>query len=100
AATHALRAGDDASSDAARVPFSWSGVELHPGAPAGIRALRVCFRPLGDERFAVEIADQTGVPVASISEVVFRRPSSVTRPAPLHRLEWQAVPTEPLVAAQ
>ncbi|MER0244899.1 SDR family NAD(P)-dependent oxidoreductase [Streptomyces sp. HSW2009] len=51
------------------LPFSWSGVRLHA---VGARALRVCLTPTGPDTIALELADPTGAPVASIAALTVR----------------------------
>ncbi|WP_442480850.1 type I polyketide synthase [Streptomyces kutzneri] len=105
AATHALRvAGRDHEDGPGRVPFSWSGVELHA---SGASVLRVRFTPLDDDSFAVALADTTGAPVASVAAAVFRpvaplRLAGTSGRLPLYGLDWVPVPVgreqAPLVA--
>ncbi|MFE7331070.1 SDR family NAD(P)-dependent oxidoreductase [Streptomyces sp. NPDC057565] len=93
AATHALRAaGGDEAGAAGRLPFSWSGAELHA---AGASVLRVRFTPTGDDSYAITVADAAGAPVATVDSAVFRpvAPSrlSVAGRPPLHRIHWQPI---------
>ncbi|MEV7174970.1 type I polyketide synthase [Streptomyces sp. NPDC093224] len=107
AATHALRvAGGDHEDGPGRVPFSWSGVELHAG---GASVLRVRFTPLDDDSFAVSLADAAGAPVASVATAVFRPVAPLTLAGtpgrlPLYGVDWVPVvaprePAEPPVYA-
>ncbi|MFT7837916.1 SDR family NAD(P)-dependent oxidoreductase [Saccharothrix sp. BKS2] len=87
AALHVLgRAGGGTS-----LPFEWSGVSLHA---TGASSLRVRLTPLGADAFAVEVADATGAPVASVESLSFR-PVGDARPDSLHRLDWTPVPVPP-----
>jgi acyl transferase domain-containing protein/acyl carrier protein len=90
ASTHALAlAGGDHDSPG-RVPFSWSGIELHA---TGASVLRVRFTPAGADGFTVAVADAAGAPVASIGAAVFRpvAPVQVHGGNPLYRLEWRTL---------
>ncbi len=53
----------------ARMPFAWTGVCLYA---RGASALRVRLSRNGDERLAVDAADATGKPVASVGALVLR----------------------------
>ncbi|HEX2134052.1 MAG TPA: SDR family NAD(P)-dependent oxidoreductase, partial [Actinophytocola sp.] len=76
------------------LPFSWNGVHV-PGS--GSTALRVRITPAGQDAFAVELADATGAPVASVASLVAR---PVTReqlevtagPESLYRVDWVPAP--------
>ncbi|MEU3256097.1 SDR family NAD(P)-dependent oxidoreductase, partial [Streptomyces sp. NPDC006997] len=59
----------DAGDGSTRLPFSWSGVRL--GAPA-TGYVRVRVTPVGDAVLRVDIATETGEPVASVAELAFR----------------------------
>nr|AWC08659.1 polyketide synthase type I [Kitasatospora mediocidica] len=65
-ALHAL--GLDGSGEGARLPFAWTGARLHAAGAAG---LRVRLRPAGGG-VALQLADSTGAPVASIDQLVLR----------------------------
>ncbi|MEU5693429.1 type I polyketide synthase [Actinosynnema sp. NPDC020468] len=89
----ALVAADDGS---VRLPFSWSGLDLHS---VGATSLRVRLTPTGTDSASVRMADPTGAPVASVDSVVIRAVPAdrVTRPVAHHdslfRVEWHEVPT-------
>ncbi|MCC3770412.1 type I polyketide synthase, partial [Streptomyces sp. UNOC14_S4] len=92
-ALHAL--GLDGSGEGARLPFAWTGVRLHATGAAG---LRVRLRPNGGGA-ALELADATGAPVASVDQLVLRPVSAeqlaTSRTAhheSLFRPEWTALP--------
>ncbi|GHD97255.1 type I polyketide synthase [Streptomyces naganishii] len=95
AVLHAVGLGgyfpDDAD-DQARLPFSWRGVTLHAvGAPA----LRVRVTKAGPDAVALQVADDTGRPVASVDSLVLRPlPAGGLGPArreSLFRVEWTPV---------
>ncbi|RLV10396.1 3-ketoacyl-ACP reductase [Streptomyces griseocarneus] len=92
-ALHAL--GLDGSGEGARLPFAWTGVRLHATGAAG---LRVRLRPDGGGA-ALELADATGAPVASVGQLVLRPVSAEQLAASrtayhesLFRPEWAALP--------
>ncbi|WP_326565377.1 type I polyketide synthase [Amycolatopsis rhabdoformis] len=91
ACTHALRVAGGGDGGVGRVPFCWTGVELHA---TGAASLRVRFTPTTDDGFEVVLADATGAPVATVAETVFRAfttPVATEQAAPLYRVEWQRV---------
>ncbi|MGW7534401.1 SDR family NAD(P)-dependent oxidoreductase [Amycolatopsis sp. NPDC054798] len=88
ACTHALRVAGGGDGGVGRVPFCWTGVELHA---TGASALRVRFTPTTEDGFEIALADPTGAPVATVAETVFRAFSApvAEQAAPLYRIEWQ-----------
>ncbi|MGW3473386.1 type I polyketide synthase, partial [Saccharopolyspora sp. NPDC000995] len=76
-----------------RLPFSWSGVSLYA---TGASALRVRLVRSGTDVASIDVADQTGRPVASIESLVLRPADLETLVLPgrdrLFRLEWTPVP--------
>lgn len=62
----------DGGDDAPALPFSWRGVALHA---AGRSAVRVRIR-LQDNRFALQLADDTGSPVLSVGALDTRQVSA------------------------
>ncbi|WP_434056813.1 SDR family NAD(P)-dependent oxidoreductase [Amycolatopsis ponsaeliensis] len=97
ACTHALRIAGGGDGGVGRVPFCWTGVELHA---TGASALRVRFTPTTEDGFALDLADTTGAPVATVAETVFRAfTTPVAAEAPLYRIEWQRIPAESTVDA-
>ena len=97
ACTHALRVAGGGDGGVGRVPFCWTGVELHA---TGASALRVRFTPTTEDGYEVALADATGAPVATVAETVFRAfTAPVTAEAPLYRIDWQRIPTESTVDA-
>ncbi|MFI0773486.1 SDR family NAD(P)-dependent oxidoreductase [Streptomyces sp. NPDC021212] len=75
AGLHAIGLTPAGAGDAALLPFSWSGVELHA---SGAGALRVCITPLQDGVAALTITDATGQPVATVESLVLRPLTAVT----------------------
>ncbi|WP_409185656.1 SDR family NAD(P)-dependent oxidoreductase [Amycolatopsis sp. VS8301801F10] len=99
ACTHALRVAGGGDGGVGRVPFCWTGVELHA---TGASALRVRFTPTTEDGYEVALADATGAPVATVAEAVFRAattPVATDAAAPLYRIEWRRIPTESTVDA-
>ncbi|MEV0440591.1 type I polyketide synthase [Streptomyces spectabilis] len=100
AALHAValdRGDGGAAVDAGpRLPFSWSGVEVH--AVAATR-LRVRITRLGPDAVALEAADATGAPVLSVESLAVR-PVSLDRLGPaagqptdaLFAVDWTPAP--------
>ncbi|GAB3386546.1 type I polyketide synthase [Amycolatopsis echigonensis] len=88
ACTHALRVAGGGDGGVGRVPFCWTGVELHA---TGASALRVRFTPTTEDGFQLALADPTGAPVATVAETVFRAFAApvAEQAAPLYRIEWQ-----------
>ena len=78
AGLHAIGLSPAGAGDAALLPFSWSGVELHA---TGAGALRVRVTPRQDGVAALMISDATGQPVATVESLVLR-PLTAVRTAP------------------
>ncbi|MFF8596794.1 SDR family NAD(P)-dependent oxidoreductase, partial [Streptomyces sp. NPDC015220] len=55
--------------DQVRLPFSWRGVTLHA---VGATALRVRLVPDGPDSLSLNVADQDGAPVATVSSLAVR----------------------------
>ncbi|MGW2811895.1 SDR family NAD(P)-dependent oxidoreductase [Streptomyces sp. NPDC001450] len=79
-----------------RLPFSWRDVTLHA---TGATAVRVRLALCGDDAVALDVADTTGRPVASIGSLTLREidPERLrARPdrgaGDLFRLDWQPQP--------
>ncbi|TPQ17676.1 polyketide synthase dehydratase domain-containing protein, partial [Streptomyces sporangiiformans] len=94
---HAIGLGDFVeASGGASLPFEWSGVSLYA---TGAAAVRVRLTSAGANAVAVEVADETGAPVASVDSLVLRAASAqqpVRRTAyrdSLFRTEWTALPS-------
>ncbi|GHH88399.1 hypothetical protein GCM10018793_67920 [Streptomyces sulfonofaciens] len=85
-----LPAAGPGAGGGALLPFSWSGVTLHA---TGARTLRVRIAPAGEGAVALEAADGTGAPVASVAALRLR-PVDAAQLAPagrsgaLYRLDW------------
>jgi polyketide synthase 12 len=81
-AFHALSTGE------LLLPFSWSGItQWSTGAVGG---LRTHIAPTGPRTFAVEVADQDGVPLLGIESLVLR---PAARRGSLFELVWTAAPS-------
>ncbi|GLW99271.1 type I polyketide synthase [Microtetraspora sp. NBRC 16547] len=103
AALHAVALGALNEEGTGRLPFSWSGVRLHA---AGASALRVRLAPSGPETLAVEVADESGAPVAAIDALTSRPvvPGQVRgagrRSGSLFRVDWTPLPAFPPAGLQ
>nr|BAO66542.1 type I polyketide synthase [Streptomyces sp. MJ635-86F5] len=80
----------------AALPFSWSDVELYA---SGASAVRVRMRPVGERAVAVDLADGSGQPVASVAALTVREtaPEALSSIGTgvrdlLHRVAWTPVP--------
>ncbi|RBM07911.1 polyketide synthase dehydratase domain-containing protein, partial [Streptomyces sp. PT12] len=76
-----------AEGEAAHLPFSWRGVELHA---SGAGALRVRVTRLPEGAMALTIADATGEPVATVEAVTLRPAGDLkaTHTDSLYHLTW------------
>ncbi|QHC26623.1 SDR family NAD(P)-dependent oxidoreductase [Streptomyces sp. GS7] len=95
AALHAIAYGSFLSvPDQPHLPFVWSGVALHPGTGGG-GGLRVRISPAGPDAVALEAANASGAPVATVESLalrpVSRRAGSAASDA-LFRVDWTALP--------
>ncbi|MFI2765826.1 polyketide synthase dehydratase domain-containing protein, partial [Streptomyces echinatus] len=97
AGLHAIALSGAAGAQA-KLPFSWSDVELYA---SGASALRVRVRPVRDGEVALEIADAAGLPVASVTSLALREAAlerlSATGPAvheSLFQVRWHPVPAD------
>ncbi|MFE4517529.1 SDR family NAD(P)-dependent oxidoreductase [Kitasatospora sp. NPDC056783] len=94
AALHALALlGDGSDDETARLPFMFSGVSLHA---VGASVLRVRLRATGAHSFAVDLADATGAPVASVTSLASRPLTNLRQQQgpsndALFRLGWSPV---------
>ncbi|MFE5793566.1 SDR family NAD(P)-dependent oxidoreductase [Streptomyces sp. NPDC056503] len=92
AALHAVAfCGEDVTGG---LPFGWTDVAVHA---TGATALRVRLTPLGDGSLALELADHTGGPVASVGSLLLRPAGGPSAPDARHlrhlfRWDWTAVP--------
>ncbi|MFJ4656842.1 SDR family NAD(P)-dependent oxidoreductase [Nocardia sp. NPDC088792] len=87
AALHALRFASADSAEATGpvvLPFEWSGVTVHA---AGADALRVRLTRIGEHGVALDIADFTGAPVATVQQLASRPidPAQLTAGTPIAR---------------
>ncbi|WP_405790432.1 SDR family NAD(P)-dependent oxidoreductase [Streptomyces sp. NBC_01367] len=87
-----------------RLPFSWSGVTLRA---VGARALRVRLAPAGQDTVRVDLADESGAPVATVESLLLRpvtpdqvRAARTAFHDSLFRVEWSplALPAATTVA--
>ncbi|WP_189061093.1 type I polyketide synthase [Longimycelium tulufanense] len=103
AAVHAVVLGHFVSLDDAdngpRLPFSWSGVGVHV---VGATQLRVRISTAGPDAVALQVADGTGAPVASVDSLVLRpvaldqlRPTTHEVVDSLFAVDWVPVPVVP-----
>jgi Polyketide synthase dehydratase len=85
---------DSAEADQVRLPFAWNGVHLYA---TGATALRLRLAPSGPDAVRLQLADDTGTPVASVDSLVFRTMAAdrldAVRPGPdsLFRIDWAPV---------
>ncbi|MFF3445482.1 SDR family NAD(P)-dependent oxidoreductase, partial [Streptosporangium sp. NPDC002721] len=93
AALHAGGAAAPERVEEVRLPFSWSKVTLRP---VGAGGLRVRLVPTGADSLTLDLADETGEPVASIGSLTLRPVSGEQLRAPdsLFRTEWTRVTGE------
>ncbi|WP_199199027.1 type I polyketide synthase [Amycolatopsis sp. CA-128772] len=77
--------------DGGRLPFAWSGITLHAGGAAVVRAK---LTRLGEDSVAIALRDAAGDPVATIGSLVLRPAAPArTRPADsLYHLDWVPIP--------
>ncbi|WP_460675396.1 SDR family NAD(P)-dependent oxidoreductase [Lentzea nigeriaca] len=92
AGLHAIALGSLTTEGTGRLPFSWTGVRLHA---AGATALRVRLVQAG-ETLSVEVADESGSPVAAVDALVSRpvvagQVRAARRSGPLFRVDWVPV---------
>jgi acyl transferase domain-containing protein/short-subunit dehydrogenase/acyl carrier protein len=89
---------DDPASPKLRLPFSWTGVQLHSG---GVSALRVRLRREAGDSISLVVADEFGALVASVDALVSRefteeqlRGAGNSYSDLLFRVGWTAVSTD------
>ncbi|MGV9269557.1 type I polyketide synthase [Kitasatospora sp. NPDC003701] len=95
AALHAGLVGN--TGDEVLLPFAWNGVRLHR---PGTAVLRLRLAPAGPEAMSLQVADESGAPVASVASLRARpvsveqlRAAAATGLADaLFRVEWSPVP--------
>jgi acyl transferase domain-containing protein/surfactin synthase thioesterase subunit len=86
--------------DGVFMPVEFKGVDLYQSAAFSATAhARLCAAPRADEvRLGLTLSDSTGAPIASVSEVTFRRvdpsvlehDSTKSNIQPFYRIEWRA----------
>ncbi|WP_372442787.1 SDR family NAD(P)-dependent oxidoreductase [Streptomyces pactum] len=104
AAVHpALLDSLDAPDRPVRLPFAWSGVTRHA---TGAAAARVRMTTTGPGTVALDLADLTGAPVATVESLTLRPvPAGVPAAAPaaradaLYRVSWVPLPDPGAAAA-
>ncbi|MFH8447559.1 type I polyketide synthase, partial [Streptomyces sp. NPDC018026] len=86
---------------ASHLPFAWTGVSLHAG---GAARMRVKLNSIGPDAVRLQLADSTGLPVATVESLVVRAvtPDRVAAAAAastgteqreaLHRVGWSPLP--------
>ncbi|MFE0420477.1 SDR family NAD(P)-dependent oxidoreductase, partial [Streptomyces tendae] len=86
---------------ASHLPFAWTGVSLHAG---GAARMRVKLNSIGPDAVRLQLADGTGLPVATVESLVVRAvtPDRVAAAAAastgteqreaLHRVGWSPLP--------
>ncbi|MEU5425239.1 type I polyketide synthase [Streptomyces olivoreticuli] len=99
AVLHGIGLGDLVESTGqGQLPFSWSGVSVHS---VGADAVRVRLSAAGNGTVALELADVTGAPVASVARLALRSvaPEQLTAGGTgggvkdaLFRVDWTDVP--------
>ncbi|WP_409490915.1 SDR family NAD(P)-dependent oxidoreductase [Amycolatopsis sp. cmx-11-12] len=87
AALHGALAGDG---ERMVLPFSWSGVEVHS---AGASTCRVKLTRSGQDTLSVVLADEAGLPIATVESLVLRAPSAGALPETdgLYGIDWTAL---------
>ncbi|PJN23650.1 hypothetical protein CG717_32625, partial [Streptomyces sp. CB02613] len=102
AALHAI--GVDTPHDRVELPFAWEHVDL---TATGATSLRVRVRPGAHGTVALDLADTTGSPVASVGSLAVRpvtaeQLAAAARTAPegaLYGVDWEPVPVPASVLA-
>ncbi|MFG2408444.1 SDR family NAD(P)-dependent oxidoreductase [Streptomyces brevispora] len=90
----AAPAGTDSPQGRVLLPFAWTGVTLHA---AGATTLRVRVTATGTDEVALELADATGAPVASVDSFLVRPLTAgglaaTAHPDALHHVRWTPLP--------
>ncbi|WP_236654669.1 type I polyketide synthase, partial [Streptacidiphilus anmyonensis] len=97
AALHAVGIGDLlADTGRGRIPFAWNGVTLHA---SGAAVLRARLSRTGPDAITLDLADESGRPVASVDSLVLREVSEEQVRAArggftdsLFRVDWVPLP--------
>ncbi|MFE6689180.1 type I polyketide synthase [Streptomyces sp. NPDC057743] len=96
AALHAARVGgllEPGPAEGPRLPFAWSGVRVHA---VGVTRVRVRLAALGRDTMSVEIADETGAPVATVESLAVRAVApeqlrAARESGALFEVQWETV---------
>ncbi len=91
AALHAIGLGPLGDSGLAQLPFAWNDVDLYA---TGASLIRVRITPAGPGTVALQIADGTGLPVASIGSLTLRPAGPVTADSnhdSMYHVDWVPV---------
>ncbi|HEY8978874.1 MAG TPA: SDR family NAD(P)-dependent oxidoreductase [Streptomyces sp.] len=91
AALHAWLPGTAGDDGPLVVPFTWEGTEIHATATA---RLRVRLTPVRENVVAVHVADEYGVPVATVESLTWREAGPLAGPAAGHLFHVDWVPAE------
>ncbi|QFZ18939.1 type I polyketide synthase [Saccharothrix syringae] len=95
AALHAIGLGPWGEAGLAQLPFAWGDVTLHA---TGATAIRVRIAPAGPGAVAIDVADATGMPVATIGSLALRPAAVDPRHDSVFRVEWVPVTPGPPAA--
>ncbi|MFD7431274.1 SDR family NAD(P)-dependent oxidoreductase [Streptomyces sp. NPDC059818] len=90
----ATQDGTDSQDGRILLPFAWTGVTLHA---SGATTLRVRVTATGTDEVALELADATGAPVASVDSFLVRPLTAgglaaTAHPDALHHVRWTPLP--------
>ncbi len=102
AALHATGlTADAAEGEGGRMPFAWSGATLHA---SGATALRIRLTRTAPDTLALDVADATGHPVASVESLILRPAAPDARGARTHhdslfQVEWTPLSCPPAAVA-
>ncbi|NMM91802.1 hypothetical protein B2J88_47270 [Rhodococcus sp. SRB_17] len=88
-ALHAIGLGDSFGTDAAQLPFAWSGVSMLPGTADWVR---VAIRRAGEHSVSINITDDRGAALVEVESLVLR-PLAVHSDA-LFEVAWKPVRAE------
>ncbi|WP_370644564.1 SDR family NAD(P)-dependent oxidoreductase [Actinoplanes sp. L3-i22] len=86
--------GEGESDPGTLMPFSWEGVTLHA---AGVDAVRVRLAPTGATSVSLDLADESGAPVASVRSMTLRpvtaAPATDSAARALFEIVWSPAPS-------
>jgi acyl transferase domain-containing protein/NADPH:quinone reductase-like Zn-dependent oxidoreductase/acyl carrier protein len=89
AALHTL--GLDPEATAVRLPFAWSGIQLHA---TNATTLHITIRPTGDDTIALTAVDTAGAPVLTVDGLTLRAaptgPTTNSTGGDLYELTWSS----------